>query len=79
MLLLILAISYSEYINNIRVLALNNGSKRHKALKSLILILNKVFDETFMITANSKIQTEFTPIFNSFEVQILIAPLFLSG
>lgn len=68
-------ISISEFINNIRVLVLNNGAKRHKARVKIFNLDPKpkkqVFDETFMIAANSKIQTEFIPAFNSFEVQIL--------
>jgi hypothetical protein len=68
-------ISINEFINNIRVLALNNGSKRHKAQVKIFNLdpkpKKKVFDETFTIAANSKIQTEFIPMFNSFEVQIL--------
>ncbi len=68
-------ISISEYINNIRVLVLNNGTKTHKARVKIFNLdpqpKDKVFDETFTIAANSKIQTEFIPMFNSFEVQIL--------
>jgi hypothetical protein len=68
-------ISCSEYINNIRILVLNNGSKRQKAQVKIFNIdpkpKKKVFDETFTIAPNSKIQTEFIPMFNSFEVQIL--------
>ncbi len=68
-------VSISEFINNIRILALNNGAKRHKAQVKIFNIdpkpKKKVFDETFTIAANSKIQTEFIPMFNSFEVQIL--------
>lgn len=68
-------ISCSEFINNIRVLVLNNGSKGHKARVKIFNLdpkpKKKVFDETFAIAANSKTQTEFIPMFNSFEVQIL--------
>lgn len=68
-------ISISEFINNIRILVLNNGAKKHKARVRIFNLDPKpkkeVFDETFTITANSKIQTEFIPMFNAFEVQIL--------
>ena len=68
-------ISCNEFINNIRVMALNNGAKRHQARVKIFNLdpkpKDKVFDETFTIAANSKIQTEFIPMFNSFEVQIL--------
>lgn len=68
-------ISCGENINNIRVLVLNNGAKRHKARVKIFNLDPKpkkeVFNEAFTIAANSKIQTEFIPMFNSFEVQIL--------
>jgi len=68
-------ISCSEYINNIRVLVLNNGSKNHKARVKIFNLdptpKNEVFDEIFTIASHSKINTEFIPMFNSFEVQIL--------
>jgi hypothetical protein len=68
-------ISCSEFINNIRILLLNNGSKKHKARVKIFNLdpkpKNEVFDETFTIASNSKNQTEFIPMFNSFEVQIL--------
>jgi hypothetical protein len=68
-------ISISEFINNIRILVLNNGAKRHNARVKIFNLDPKpkkeVFDETFTVAANSKIQTEFIPMFNAFEVQIL--------
>ncbi len=68
-------ISVSEGINNIRVLVLNNGSKGHKARVKIFNLdptpKNEVFDETFRIAAYSKISTEFIPMFNSFEVQVV--------
>ena len=68
-------ISCSEYINNIRVLVLNNGAKKHKARVKIFNLdptpKDEVFDETFTIASNAKINTEFIPMFNAFEVQIL--------
>lgn len=68
-------VSVSENIDNIRVLVLNNGSKEHIAR---IKIFNldpipkiQVFNELFTIDPQSKTGTEFIPMFNSFEVQVL--------
>jgi len=67
-------VSISEGINNIRVLVLNNGAKKHNAwVKNFNLDpepKNEVFNEMFTIAPHSKINTEFIPMFNSFEVQI---------
>jgi len=68
-------ISGSQYQDNIRVLVLNNGSKRHTAR---ILIFNldpspkrKVYDETFTIPPKSQTGTGYIPSFDAFEVQVL--------
>lgn len=68
-------ISISETINNIRVLVLNNGSKKHLARVKIFNLdpkpKSQVFSELFTIASQSKINTEFIPMFNSFEVQVL--------
>lgn len=68
-------ISISEGINNIRVLVLNNGSYRHNARIKIYNLdpkpKDEVFNELFTIAPQSKISTEFIPMFNSFEVQVL--------
>jgi len=68
-------ISGSQYQNNIRVVVLNNGSKRHT---SQIKIFNldqapkvKVYEETFTVSSKSQIKTEYIPSFELYEVQIL--------
>jgi hypothetical protein len=68
-------VSISEGINNIRVLVLNNGSYRHNARIKIYNLdpkpKDEVFNELFTVAPQSKINTEFIPMFNSFEVQIL--------
>jgi len=68
-------ISGSEFQDNIRILVLNNGSKKHKARVKIYNLdptpKRKVYDETFTIEPNSKIKTEFIPSFETYEVQIL--------
>jgi hypothetical protein len=68
-------ISISEGINNIRVLVLNNGLREHSARVKIFnldpLPKEQVFNQLFTIDSNSKINTEFIPMFNSFEVQVL--------
>lgn len=68
-------ISVSENIDNIRVFVLNNGSKQHIARIKIFNLdptpKSRVFNELFTIDAHSKTGTEFIPMFNSFEVQVL--------
>lgn len=68
-------ISVSEYIDNIRIVLLNNGSKEHLARVKIFNLdetpKEQVFSELFPITANSETKTEFIPSFNAFEVQVL--------
>ncbi|MEA4925866.1 MAG: hypothetical protein VB084_11205 [Syntrophomonadaceae bacterium] len=68
-------ISVSEGIDNIRVVVLNNSSRRRTAV---IKIFNldpqpklQVFSERFSICPHSIASTEYIPSFNYFEVQIL--------
>ncbi|MBP1761549.1 MAG: hypothetical protein H6Q64_1091 [Firmicutes bacterium] len=67
-------ISVSEGINNIRVFVLNNGSNKHYARVKIFNLdpkpKDEVFSELFTIAPQSKISTEFIPMFNSFEVQV---------
>jgi hypothetical protein len=68
-------ISISETINNIRVVVLNNGAKGHSARVKIFKLdttpKSQVFNELFTIDSYSKITTEFIPMFNYYEVQIL--------
>lgn len=68
-------ISGSEGQDNIRIIALNNGSKKHTARIKIYNIdstpKQKVYDETFSIEPYSKIETGFIPSFAAYEVQIL--------
>lgn len=67
-------ISGSQYQDNIRIVALNNGTKRH-TVRIIIFDLDqtpkvKVYEETFTVSASSQIKTEFIPSFELYEVQI---------
>jgi hypothetical protein len=68
-------ISVSEGIDNIRVLLLNNGSKKHFAKVKIYNLdhtpKTQVYSEIFTIRPNSEKKTEFIPSFNAFEVQVL--------
>lgn len=76
-------ISGSEGQDNIRVLVLNNGSKKHSAQIKIFNLdrspKKKVFDETFVIAARSQTGTEFIPSFAAFEVQILTDSLVVNS
>lgn len=68
-------ISGGQYQDNIRIIVLNNGTKKHKAR---IIIYNldrspkaKVYDETLDIAPQSQTGTEFIPSFELYEVQVL--------
>jgi hypothetical protein len=67
-------ISICEGIDNIRVLVLNNGSNKHYTRVKIFNLdpkpKDEVFNELFTIAPQSKISTEFIPMFNSFEVQV---------
>lgn len=68
-------ISGSQYQDNIRIVVLNNGSRKSKARVKIFNLdptpKEKVYDETFIIESESKIKTEFIPSFETYEVQIL--------
>ncbi len=75
-------VSVSENIDNIRVLVSNNGSKKHQARIKIFNLdpspKKQVFDQTFTINSHSQTGTEFIPMFNYFEVQVLTdSPLVL--
>lgn len=67
-------ISGSQYHNNIRVVALNNGTKRH-SVRIKIFNLDRtpkeqVYEETFTVSSRSQIKTEYIPSFELYEVQV---------
>ncbi|MGE5391154.1 MAG: hypothetical protein ACM3PE_08855 [Deltaproteobacteria bacterium] len=68
-------ISGSQYQNNIRIVALNNGTKRHTVQIKIFNLdpspKDKVYEETFTVSSRSQIKTEFIPSFELYEVQIL--------
>lgn len=68
-------ISGSQYQDNIRILVLNNGSKKHTAQVKIFDLdpatKVKVYDEIFSVASKSQIVTEYIPSFDAFEVQVL--------
>lgn len=68
-------ISGSQFQDNIRILVLNNGSKKHTAQVKIYNLdtptKTKVYDETFTIASKSQIGTGYIPSFEAFEVQVL--------
>lgn len=67
-------ISGSQYQDNIRIVVLNNGSKRH-TIQIKIFNLDpatkvKVYEETFTVSSKSQIKTEYIPSFELYEVQV---------
>ena len=68
-------ISGSQYQDNIRILVLNNGSKKHIAQVKIFNLdtptKSKVYDETFTIAPKSQNGTGYIPSFEAYEVQVL--------
>lgn len=68
-------ISGSQYQDNIRILVLNNGNKKHTAQVKIFNLdttpKTMVYNETFSIPPKSQIGTGFIPSFDSYEVQVL--------
>lgn len=67
-------ISGSQYQNNIRIVALNNGTKRHSVQIKIFNLdpspKRKVYEETFTVSSKSTIKTEYIPSFELYEVQV---------
>ncbi|NLW92437.1 MAG: hypothetical protein GXY34_12670 [Syntrophomonadaceae bacterium] len=68
-------ISGSQYHNNIRIVALNNGTKRHSVRIKIYnldhLPKELVYEETFTVSSKTQIKTEYIPSFELYEVQLL--------
>lgn len=68
-------VSVSENIDNIRIVVSNNGAQKHQARIKIFNLdpspKKEVFNQLFSIRSKSKTATEFIPMFNYFEVQVL--------
>ncbi len=68
-------ISGGQYQDNISVLVLNNGTRKHTAQVKIFNLdptpKKKVYDETFIIGSKSQITTGYIPSFAAYEVQVL--------